>query len=83
MRGELKAFDPELPDRPSVVALNKMDLVAKADAKAIVREVEAATHLKVISISAEKHAGLEPLVAALAAQLRHIETQKTQAACPS
>ncbi len=83
VRGELKAFDPELPDRPSIVALNKMDLVAKADAKAIVREVEAATHLKVISISAEKHAGLEPLVAAIAAQLRHIETQKTQAACPS
>ena len=83
VRGELKAFDPELPDRPSIVTLNKMDLIAKADAKAIVREVEAATHLKVIAISAEKHAGLEPLVAAISAQLRNIETQKMQAACPS
>ena len=76
VRGELKAFDAELPDRPSIVALNKMDLVEKADADAIVREVEAATRLKVIAISAEKLAGLEPLVAALAAQLRNIETRK-------
>ena len=39
VRGELKAFDPELPDRPSIVALNKMDLVAKDEVKAIVRKV--------------------------------------------
>ena len=76
VRGELRAFDAELPDRPSIVALNKMDLVAKADADAIVREVEAATRLKVVAISAEKLAGLEPLVAAIAAQLRNIETRK-------
>jgi len=78
VRGELEAFDPELPGRPSIVALNKMDLVAKADAKAIAREVEAATGLNVMAISAEKHTGLEPLVAAIAAQLRNIETQKPQ-----
>jgi GTP-binding protein len=84
VRGELQAFDPELPDRPSIVALNKMDLVTKAAAKKIAREVEAATHLKVIAISAEKQAGLEPLVAAVATHLRDIEKQKTQAAaCPS
>jgi GTPase len=76
VRGELRAFDAELPDRPSIVALNKMDLVAKADADAIVREVEAATRLQVAAISAEKLAGLEPLVAAIAAQLRNIETRK-------
>jgi GTP-binding protein len=83
VRGELKAFDAGLPDRPSIVALNKMDLIAKADADAIVREVKTATRLKVIAISAEKLAGLEPLLAAVAAQLRNIETQKTQAVCPS
>ena len=83
VRGELKAFDPELPNRPSIVALNKMDLVAKDEAKAIVRKVKAATHLNVIAISAEKHAGLDPLVAAISAELRDIEAQKTQAACPS
>jgi GTP-binding protein len=83
VRGELNAFDPKLPDRPSIVALNKMDLVAKAEAKAIAREVATATHLKVIAISAEKHSGLDPLVAEIAAQLRNIETQKIQAACPN
>jgi GTPase len=84
VRAELAAFDPELPDRPSIVALNKMDLVAKADTKAVLREVESLTHLKVIAISAEKHAGLDPLVAAIWLQLRKLEAQKTQAAeCPS
>jgi len=37
----------------------------------------------VMAISAEKLAGLDPLVAAIWAELRNIETQKTQAACPS
>jgi GTPase Era involved in 16S rRNA processing len=55
-----------------------MDLITKNDAKKIVREVKAATHLDVIPISAEKLAGLEPLVAAISAQLRNIETQKPQ-----
>src|SRR5579872_5359433 len=80
VRGELAAFDKALPDRPSIVALNKMDLIAKADAKAIARKVKAATKLNVIAISAEKHAGLEPLVAEIAAQLR---TDETQASAPA
>ena len=80
VRGELAAFDKALPDRPSIVALNKMDLIAKADAKAIARKVKAATKLNVIAISAEKRAGLEPLVADIAAQLR---TDETQASVPA
>jgi GTPase len=80
VRGELHAFDAALPDRPSIVALNKMDLIAKADAKAIARKVKAATKLDVIAISAEKRAGLEPLVADIAARLR---TDEAQAECPS
>jgi len=83
VRGELQAFDEELPGRPSLVALNKMDLIARADAENLIREIEAATHLKVIAISAEEQAGLEPLVADIATMLRDIETQKTQAECRS
>ncbi len=75
VRRELHAFDPALPDRPSIVALNKMDLVGKQESESMVREVETATRLRVIAISAEKHQGLEPLVAAIAAQLRNVETQ--------
>src|SRR6202162_3798358 len=78
VRGELEAFDPDLPKRPSLIALNKMDLISKDDAKKIVREVKAATHLDVIPISAEKLAGLDPMVAAISTQLRNIEAQKPQ-----
>jgi GTPase len=83
VRGELAAFDPELPDRPSLVALNKMDLIDKRQTKKIIREIEAATRLPVLAISAEEQDGLDPLVSAIAAQLRAIETQKTQAECHS
>ncbi|HLI79887.1 MAG TPA: GTPase ObgE [Candidatus Binataceae bacterium] len=78
VRGELEAFDPDLPARPSLIALNKMDLISRDDAKKIVREIEAATSLKVIAISAEKLAGLEPLVTAISTQLHNIEAQKPQ-----
>ena len=80
VRGELAAFDKALPDRPSIVALNKIDLIAKTDAKSIARKVKTATKLNVIAISAEKRAGLEPLVADIAAQLR---TDETQASVPA
>jgi GTPase len=83
VRGELEAFDAELPRRPSFVALNKMDLIAKADAEKIARDVESATHLTVFPISAEKNSGLKPLVVAIAEELRDLENQKPQAACPS
>lgn len=84
VRAELEAFDAELPSRPSIVALNKMDLVAKADVEDLTHRVERATHLTVIPISADKNTGLEPLVEAVAEQLRKVETQKTEAeACPS
>jgi GTP-binding protein len=80
VRRELEAFDPALPGRPAIVALNKMDLVAHTEAAAIVEAVEKATCLKVFPISADKRTGLEPLVKALAAQLRHLERH---CECPS
>jgi|SRR5580658_5034354 GTP-binding protein len=83
VRGELKAFDADLPDRPSLVALNKMDLINKSEATKLKHDVEAATHLNVFPISADQNAGLEALVTAIATQLRDLETQKTQAECRS
>ena len=83
VRGELKAFDAELPDRPSLVALNKMDLIAASETEKLIHEVEAATHFRVLPISADQNAGLEALVIAIATQLRDLETQKTQAECRS
>ncbi len=71
VRGELAAFDPALPLRSAIVALNKMDLIAKAQAESIVRDAERATGLTVFPVSAEKHLGLKPLVAEISARLKN------------
>jgi GTP-binding protein len=70
VRAELEAFDPALINRPSVVALNKMDLIAANDAPAIVEEVERATAMRVFPISADRRERLEPLVAAVVEMLK-------------
>ena len=75
VRGELEAFDPALPGRPALVVLNKMDLVAAGDAAELVSGVEKATNLRVFPISADKHTGLEPLVEAIATELKRIESR--------
>ncbi len=75
VRGELEAFDPALPRRPALVVLNKMDLVAAGDAAELVSGVEKATNLRVFPISADKHTGLEPLVEAIATELKRIESR--------
>lgn len=75
VRAEIEAFDTALALRPSVVALNKMDLVADADAAPLARAIENATVLPVFPISAEKHTGLEPLVAEIGVRLRQVEKQ--------
>lgn len=72
VRGELKAFDAALIDRPAVIALNKIDLVGEDVAHAV-REVTEATKLDVFAISAERNLGLAPLVARVTAMLRTLE----------
>ena len=83
VRGELHAFDEALPERPSLVALNKMDLIAKRDADTLLSDLRKATHLEVIPISADKLVGLEPLVTEIAARLRNSDSEKNQAECRS
>jgi GTPase len=79
VRGELEAFDPQLIERPGLIALNKIDLVTSDEAVRIAREVEAATNLEVIPISADQALGLAPIVARVAAMLRAMEQQSL---CP-
>jgi GTP-binding protein len=73
VRGELAAFDPNLPDRPAVIALNKLDLVTADEAEHAARKISADTGLAAFPISAHKRIGLEPLVAAIAERLRQID----------
>ncbi len=70
VRGELAAFDPALAERPALAALNKIDLVSSADAESLADSLARASGLSVFPISAEKRAGLEPLLAAVAAELK-------------
>jgi GTPase len=81
VRGEIAAFDAALAERPAVVALNKIDLVAPAEAADIAKQLERELGLPVFPISAEKRTGLEPLVAKIAARLRAID--QDAAACRS
>ncbi|MGD0073702.1 MAG: GTPase ObgE [Candidatus Binataceae bacterium] len=73
VRGELAAFDPHLPERPALIALNKLDLVDSDEAERAARKISADTGLAAFPISAHKRIGLEPLVSAIAERLNQID----------
>jgi len=64
LRHEVGAYDPELLRRPSLVALNKADLLDEDEVGARVHEL-AAEGLAVVPTSAVTRAGLDELVATL------------------
>jgi GTP-binding protein len=70
VRKEIGEFDGALLERPAVIALNKIDLIAAHEIAAAARTLAAKTHLAVHPISAEKRIGLEALVAAIAQVLK-------------
>ncbi|MBI3759354.1 MAG: 50S ribosome-binding GTPase, partial [Deltaproteobacteria bacterium] len=83
VRREVAAFDEEMIDRPSLIALNKIDLVEAEEAERIAQLMRSHTGLEVFVISAEQNAGLDPLVAAIAAKLRAPLAENANAAeCP-
>ena len=70
---ELREYDPELLERPSLVAANKMDLVAAAASRATggdiadstkeaLLELRAGTEWPVVEVSGLTQAGVEDLV---------------------
>jgi len=80
VRGEIAAFDPALADRPAIVALNKIDLIAADVVNKAARNLRRTTGLEVFPVSAEKRQNLAPLVAAIARMLHRMDQP---AACPS
>jgi GTPase len=83
VRREVAAFDDAMVERPAVIALNKADLVAAEEASRIALALTARIGLEVLVISAEQSAGIDPLVAAIAARLRiPTEDPAKAAACP-
>ncbi|MGO8684446.1 MAG: GTPase ObgE [Thermoleophilia bacterium] len=70
VRAELVAYEPELGDRPAVVAVNKCDLLAAADVDAVLdaaaATAEALPHTgRPLAISADTGVGLTELTAAI------------------
>ena len=78
---EVEAFDPAMAARPSLIALNKIDLIEPAEAALVAASMRTATGLETCLISAQERTGLEPLVASIAAHLR--QSASVEAACPS
>ena len=62
VRGEVEAFDPAMIQRPALIALNKLDLVATADAESIAAEMRSQSGLEVFALSAQQGAGITQLV---------------------
>jgi len=81
VRDEIGAFDAALLHRPSVIALNKIDLVARPDLDSIERALESVTDAPIFPISAASKVGIQALIARISAMLKELD--QPQAPCPS
>jgi GTP-binding protein len=61
LREELRQFNPEMPSRPSAVALNKIDLLNPAEKKNIVTQYRDGFDVPAVPVSAVTGEGLEEL----------------------
>jgi GTPase len=66
VRREVTAFDADMALRPSLIALNKEDLVAVNKAEEVAEKMRHRSGLEVFAISAREHRRLDQLVAAIA-----------------
>jgi len=73
VRGEIEAFDAAMLTRPSLVALNKIDLVSPEQAALAAQTMRARTGMEVFPIAAHRGEGLPPLIAAIAQRLSALE----------
>jgi GTP-binding protein len=69
IREELRAHDPELLEKPILVAFNKLDLPAARDAWPAFRRARADDGIEAVAIAASTGEGLEELRARVAALL--------------
>lgn len=68
---ELARFDPELADRPQIVAANKCDLATEEELALLKEELEA-RGVEVFFLSAATNQGIEPLLYAVYQQLKDL-----------
>jgi GTP-binding protein len=70
VRGELDAYGAGLADKPVVLALNKIDTMDDELVAALSKELEDASGLPVLAISAAGEIGIEPVLDALMDKLK-------------
>ena len=78
IQSELKAYDPELLDRPQVIAANKIDALydgADDDAITLLKEAFEPEEIEVYPISAVSGAGVKPLLYAISRLLKETERE--------
>lgn len=79
VRREVAAFDPAMAARPTLIALNKLDLADSANAERIARTLAGRSGFATFTISAEAALALDPLVTAIAARLAAAAPHTTDA----
>jgi GTP-binding protein len=77
VRRELHKFSPDLPAKPAVIALTKIDLMQDPESLATLRGRLAESGLEVFPISSATRLGLEPLLFRLAALLTEFPPEQT------
>jgi GTP-binding protein len=79
INAELKEFDPELLERPMLVALNKVDLPEARENLTRLKRAMSRRKLPTFEISAATGEGVQPLMNAIASRLREIEVEQKEA----
>lgn len=74
---ELDSYSKSLSDKPQIIALNKIDLIAAEELDAV-RTAFKEAGFDVLSISAEKGVGIEDLKAILAKNLAELEYERIE-----
>jgi GTP-binding protein len=75
VRGEIRAFDERLIERPALIALNKIDLVTDAEAEQAALGLAGQAGVEVYKVSARERIGLPMLVAAIARKLGAVQRE--------
>lgn len=79
INAELEAFDPEMRDKPMLIALNKVDLVEARDNLDRLRETLTEEGFHLFEISAATGEGVPELNNQIAAELRTIQVEEAEA----
>jgi GTP-binding protein len=76
INAELELFDPELPAKPMLVALNKMDLPEARENRPRLEAALARDGYQIFPISAATGEGVPALIQAVGAALREVKSEK-------